>query len=360
MIELTDIAYVRSGAADLAGRGRLRHPHRRPGARRRRRAGRGAPARGRPPPLPRPGRGRVGRDRHRLHGGRRGRPRAGRDRAGAARVHRHPRRRRARAGHGGCGEFIGLDDPFGNRIELVAGQQSLGRPVAFSRRAGITEFGHVCLDAPDVHEAYRFWSTTFNAKVSDWIGDGACLMRIDPGAPQARRVPGRRAGPVPHELPGRRDRRRLPQLALPARPRRRDRDGPGRHPQSTAVFLYFLGPEGFTYEYSFGVRRIEDDAAWRPRILRPGRARLDRHVARPHGPHRLPAPGSAAVCRSPRRKPGRSGAAHRPAPGHRAGRPADRPAVGSAAARLPAGRRPRRQAPRAPSCPRRRWPSSWA
>ena len=45
--------------------------------------------------------------------------------------------------------------------------------------------------------------------------------------------------------------------------------GPGRHPQSTAVFLYFLGPEGFTYEYSFGVRRIEDEAAWRPRTFDP-------------------------------------------------------------------------------------------
>jgi 2,3-dihydroxy-p-cumate/2,3-dihydroxybenzoate 3,4-dioxygenase len=45
--------------------------------------------------------------------------------------------------------------------------------------------------------------------------------------------------------------------------------GPGRHPQSTAIFLYFLGPEGFTYEYSFGVRRIEDDEAWRPRTFDP-------------------------------------------------------------------------------------------
>ena len=45
--------------------------------------------------------------------------------------------------------------------------------------------------------------------------------------------------------------------------------GPGRHPQSTAVFLYFKGPEGFTYEYSWGVRRIEDDAAWRPRTFDP-------------------------------------------------------------------------------------------
>ena len=49
----------------------------------------------------------------------------------------------------------------------------------------------------------------------------------------------------------------------------RSRWVPGRHPQSTAVFLYFLGPEGFTYEYSFGVRRIEDDATWRPRMFDP-------------------------------------------------------------------------------------------
>jgi 2,3-dihydroxy-p-cumate/2,3-dihydroxybenzoate 3,4-dioxygenase len=166
-------------------------------------------------------------------------------------------------------EFVGLDDPFGNRIELVVGQQTLGRPVAFSRRAGITEFGHLCLDAPDVRDAYRFWSTAFNAKVSDWIGDGACLMRIDP---------------VHHKLavfqadePGLchmnfqvveiddvfRNWHFLVDHGVTIEM------GPGRHPQSTAVFLYFLGPEGFTYEYSFGVRRIEDDAAWTPRYYDP-------------------------------------------------------------------------------------------
>jgi len=166
-------------------------------------------------------------------------------------------------------EFVGLHDPFGNRIELVVGQQTLGRPVAFSRRAGITEFGHVCLDAPDVRDAYRFWSSTFNAKVSDWIGDGACLMRIDP---------------VHHKLavfqadePGLchvnfqvaeiddvfRNWHFLVDHGVTIEM------GPGRHPQSTAVFLYFLGPEGFTYEYSFGVRRIEDDATWTPRYFDP-------------------------------------------------------------------------------------------
>ena len=165
--------------------------------------------------------------------------------------------------------YVGFDDPFGNRIELVAGQQSLGRPVQYSRRAGITEFGHVCLDAPDVHEAYRFWSTTFNAKVSDWIGDGACLMRIDPVHHKLAVFQADEPGMCHMNF----------QVAEIDDVFRNwhflvDRGvtiemGPGRHPQSTAVFLYFLGPEGFTYEYSFGVRRIEDDAAWTPRWFDP-------------------------------------------------------------------------------------------
>jgi 2,3-dihydroxy-p-cumate/2,3-dihydroxybenzoate 3,4-dioxygenase len=105
--------------------------------------------------------------------------------------------------------------------------------------------------------------------VSDWIGDRACLMRIDP---------------VHHKLAVfRADRPGLCHMNFQVA----SIDdvfrswhfllehgveiemGPGRHPQSTAVFLYFLGPEGFTYEYSFGVRRIEDEAAWRPRTFDP-------------------------------------------------------------------------------------------
>jgi 2,3-dihydroxy-p-cumate/2,3-dihydroxybenzoate 3,4-dioxygenase len=166
-------------------------------------------------------------------------------------------------------ELIAFDDPFGNRLELVTQQETITRPVAFSRPAGITEFGHLCLDAPDVHEAYRFWSTRFNARVSDWIGDAACLMRIDPVHHKLAVFRGERPGLchmnfqvaaiddvfrnwhflVDHGV----------QIEM----------GPGRHPQSTAVFLYFLGPEGFTYEYSFGVRRIEDDTAWVPRTFDP-------------------------------------------------------------------------------------------
>jgi 2,3-dihydroxy-p-cumate/2,3-dihydroxybenzoate 3,4-dioxygenase len=166
-------------------------------------------------------------------------------------------------------EFIGFDDPFGNRIELVSQQESVGRPVTFSRQAGISEFGHLCLDAPDVHEAYRFWSTRFNARVSDWIGDAACLMRIDPVHHKLAVFRG--DGPGLCHMNFQVDtiddvfrnwhflQEHNVEIEM----------GPGRHPQSTAIFLYFLGPEGFTYEYSFGVRRIEDEAAWVPRTFDP-------------------------------------------------------------------------------------------
>ena len=166
--------------------------------------------------------------------------------------------------------YIAFDDPFGNRIELVVGPVTITRPVEFTRRAGITEFGHLCLDAPDVHEAYRFWSGTFNAKVSDWIGDGACLMRIDPVHHKLAVFQGDKPGlcHMNFQVAEIDDIFRNWHFLL-------DNGveiemGPGRHPQSTAVFLYFLGPEGFTYEYSWGVRRITDDAAWKPRYFDPG------------------------------------------------------------------------------------------
>jgi len=41
--------------------------------------------------------------------------------------------------------------------------------------------------------------------------------------------------------------------------------GPGRHPTSSAIFLYFEGPDGMVYEYSTGVRTIDDEATYQPR-----------------------------------------------------------------------------------------------
>ncbi|GAA4789945.1 VOC family protein [Actinomycetospora chlora] len=167
------------------------------------------------------------------------------------------------------GEVIGFDDPFGNRIELVCGQQTLASPVVPGRGSGITEFGHLCLDAPDVADAHRFWSTTFNARASDWIGDAACLMRIDEVHHKLAVFRGDEPGlchvnfQVAELDDVFRNWHHLQERGVEIEM------GPGRHPQSGAVFLYFLGPEGLTYEYSYGVRRITDEAAWRPRYFDP-------------------------------------------------------------------------------------------
>jgi len=169
-------------------------------------------------------------------------------------------------------EFIAFDDPFGNRLELVSQQETITRPVAFTRPAGITEFGHLCLDAPDVREAHLYWSTRFNARVSDWIGDKACLLRIDPVHHKLAVFQGDRPGlcHLNFQVASIDDVFRNWHFLVSNGVE--IEMGPGRHPQSTAIFLYFLGPEGFTYEYSFGVRRIEDDAIWVPRTFDPEEA----------------------------------------------------------------------------------------
>lgn len=165
--------------------------------------------------------------------------------------------------------FISFDDPGGNTIDLAVGQTRLeSRPVHFGRQAGITEFGHLGVEAPDVAEMQQFWCRHFNMKVSDWIGETACLLRFDP---------------VHHKFAVFRDDTGLAHINFQVASLDdimrswhflEDNNveieiGPGRHPQSTAVFLYFKGPEGITWEYSYGVRLIPDDVDWQPRYFDP-------------------------------------------------------------------------------------------
>lgn len=166
-------------------------------------------------------------------------------------------------------DFLGFDDPWGNHVELVVDQVRLTPPVAFARPAGITEFGHLCLDSPDVREAYRFWSGLFNIRVSDWIGDWACLMRFDPVHHKLAVFQGSQPGlcHINFQVASLDDLMR--NWRFLERQGVEIEQGPGRHPQSGAVFVYFQGPEGLTYEYSYGVRRIEDDEGWRPRWFDP-------------------------------------------------------------------------------------------
>jgi 2,3-dihydroxy-p-cumate/2,3-dihydroxybenzoate 3,4-dioxygenase len=167
------------------------------------------------------------------------------------------------------GDYLGFTDPFGNRVELAAAQMLSAEPVRLTRPSGITEFGHLCLDAPDARAAHRFWSTVFNARASDWVGDAVCLMRIDALHHKLAIFHGDEPAlcHIDFQVASLDDVFRnwhfLEEQGVEILM------GPGRHPTSGSVFVYFRGPEGLTYEYATGTRLIEDESAWKPRVFDP-------------------------------------------------------------------------------------------
>ena len=162
------------------------------------------------------------------------------------------------------GAFVSFREPSGTTVDLVAKPWHSGRHYAPSRPAGITGFSHIGLYTQSAARDERFWTHTCNARVSDWIGD-APLLRIDAVHHKMALFPAKRSGVqhINHQVAGIDDLMRSYYLL------RENgvhiRFGPGRHPTSGAMFLYFEGPDGMTYEYSTGVRMIDDEDNHQPR-----------------------------------------------------------------------------------------------
>jgi 2,3-dihydroxy-p-cumate/2,3-dihydroxybenzoate 3,4-dioxygenase len=162
------------------------------------------------------------------------------------------------------GAFVSFREPSGTTVDLVAKPWHSGRHYAPSRPAGITGFSHIGLYTQSAARDERFWTQTCNARVSDWIGD-APLLRIDAVHHKMALFPAKRSGVqhINHQVAGIDDVMRSYYLL------RENgvhiRFGPGRHPTSGAMFLYFEGPDGMTYEYSTGVRMIDDEMTYQPR-----------------------------------------------------------------------------------------------
>ena len=162
--------------------------------------------------------------------------------------------------------FVHFADPTGNKIELVAQPYHSGRRYYGSRDAGITGFSHVGLCTRDAARDERFWTQVLGARVSDRIGE-APLLRIDEVHHKVALFPTTRAGiqHVNHQVESIDDIMRawymLQKLNVPIA------FGPGRHPTSGAMFLYFRGPDDMIFEYSSGVRLIrrEDEGTHAPR-----------------------------------------------------------------------------------------------
>ena len=160
--------------------------------------------------------------------------------------------------------FIAFKDPSGNGIELVYRPERSGKRYHGSRDAGVTGFSHVGLCSSDVVRDEQFWTQVCNARVSDRIGD-APLLRIDEVHHSIALFPSDRTGiqHINHQVETGDDVMRsyyfLKEKGVPIT------FGPGRHPTSSARFLYFEGPDGMVFEYSSGVRSIADELFYRER-----------------------------------------------------------------------------------------------
>lgn len=147
----------------------------------------------------------------------------------------------------------------GLAIELIAGMETLATPCRHTVTK-IARLGHIVVGMDKPKLAIDFFVDQMNFKVSDVIDGGVTFMRCFPN-------------PLHHSF------------AIAAAPENRlhhvnfmvtDLDdvgsalhrlrrndvpivyGPGRHPPSGSVFLYFLDPDGMTFEFSYGMEEFSE------------------------------------------------------------------------------------------------------
>lgn len=162
--------------------------------------------------------------------------------------------------------FIASTDPSGNKIEILARPYRSGERYFPARDAGITHFSHIGLFTTDAARDTKFWTALCNARVSDWLGESP-FLRIATTHHSIVLFPANRTGihHVNHQVEDIDDVMRSYYFLKEKNVR--IVHGPGRHPISTAVMVYFEGPDGLTYEYSCGVKHVmpEEESTYRPR-----------------------------------------------------------------------------------------------
>jgi 2,3-dihydroxy-p-cumate/2,3-dihydroxybenzoate 3,4-dioxygenase len=157
-----------------------------------------------------------------------------------------------------------MRDPSGNLIELVVPSRDTDAAFVPPRLTGMDGFAHVGLRTTDAARDEAFWTGVLGARVSDRIGT-APMLRFDTVHHRVALTAAKRPGihHVAYQV-GTIDDVMRAYFFL------RDSGvrvlfGPGREPTSTAIFVYFEGPDGMAFEYATGAKQIAADATHRPR-----------------------------------------------------------------------------------------------
>jgi 2,3-dihydroxy-p-cumate/2,3-dihydroxybenzoate 3,4-dioxygenase len=164
-----------------------------------------------------------------------------------------------------------VNDPFtGGQFEYYSGMDQTIRPFP-ARLAKIQKLGHYALSVPDVIGAAKHFEQNFGFIVSDYVGKFSALMRAWPNPNHHSFGVAKSSTGKPHfnhinfmvsdmddvgQLYYRLQKNQVKIVF-----------GMGRHPTSGSVFLYYLDPDGLTWEYSFGMEQFPETGARSPRAM---------------------------------------------------------------------------------------------
>jgi 2,3-dihydroxy-p-cumate/2,3-dihydroxybenzoate 3,4-dioxygenase len=167
------------------------------------------------------------------------------------------KRRKARA----MGSFC---DRSGNTFELVVRPETSGWRYFPARDAGVTGLEAVALRTTSNGADEALWTTLFNGRVSDWIGDAA-FIRFDAAHHRLALHPSDRAGVLAIEYAVEGINQLMQSMYFLQSAQVKIVHGPGRRPTSGQMFLTFAGPDDMLFSYVAEGTRIADEAAHRPR-----------------------------------------------------------------------------------------------
>ena len=170
------------------------------------------------------------------------------------------------------GRSFRFAEPFtGATFEFYEMMREFGGQPYLPTVAKIQRLGHVVLRTPDYAEGVEFFTGVLNFKVSDAIEEAVTFMRCFPNPFHHSLGLGKGKSRGLHHVNfmvtevddiGRAI-WRLGKAGVPIV------NGPGRHPPSGSMFLYYLDPDGLTLEYSFGMEEFPEVAPRKPRVLEP-------------------------------------------------------------------------------------------
>jgi 2,3-dihydroxy-p-cumate/2,3-dihydroxybenzoate 3,4-dioxygenase len=166
-------------------------------------------------------------------------------------------RRKARA-------MTSFSDRSGNTFELVVRPETSGWRYFPSRDAGVTGLAAVALRTTSNGADEALWTTLFNARVSDWVGDAA-FIRFDDAHHRLALHPSNRSGVLAIEYAVEGINQIMQAMYFMQSAQVKIVHGPGRRPTSGQMFLTFAGPDDMLFSYVAEGARIDDHSAHRPR-----------------------------------------------------------------------------------------------